>query len=188
MLLASGSLLGYDTPAMGDIENRLWDYALKEFNIMAHAPVLSLVIAALSCLATWKVFQAFHHRHLAIIEAQRDHYKALSEAIGMPHIVDAKQRSAKIENLAMLIGEGKDIRHRYHLQPSWNAEWGSWQVKVEDFLHKEMGPQAITKFSNDVGLPQFVVASGLGVGTAHPWIDRQIENLMDIMGQIDAYL
>ena len=157
---------------------------------MVHAPVLSFVIAALASLATWKVSQAFHHRHLVIVEAHRDHYKALSESVNVPLVkVDAKGRSAKVERLASLIDEGRCIRHRHgKMEPSWNAELEAWQAKVVDFLRKEMGPQAITKFSDDIGLPEFVTLSMFNPESRHPWLDRQIQNLVDIMENMDFYL
>ncbi len=50
-----------------------------------------------------------------------------------------------------------------------------------------MGLQAVTKFSDDTGLPRCIPVSSPYYASVHPWLDRQIENLADIMDRIDVY-
>ena len=100
-----------------------------------------------------------------------------------------KGRSSIVERLASLIDEGRALRHRYgKFEQSWDTERSDWQAKVREFLKKEMGPQALTKFSYDAGVPEFVAVSQFNSQSACPWLDREIQNLVDIMERIDAYL
>ena len=96
-------------------------------------------------------------------------------------------RNSKVKNLASLIGEGRAIRQCCNMTPSWNDEWNAWQAKVEQYLRKEIGPQALTRFHHDTGLPSAVPVSLSYGGEPHPWFDRQIQNLVDIMDRIDVY-
>jgi hypothetical protein len=100
-------------------------------------------------------------------------------------------RSDRVRQLTSLLDEGRVIRQGYAASmsgsafPKWERQHVDWQERVKTFLSAKMGPLALAKFSHDTGLPEYV---NLGMFSApHPWFDRELDNLMEIIERIDYY-
>jgi len=76
--------------------------------VISQAPVIFITGLSLSALVTWKVSQAFYRRHVNVLQANLDHYKALADSSrreGTPPLPESglltqQRRSKLIEALA----------------------------------------------------------------------------------------
>lgn len=83
-----------------------------------------------------------------------------------------------------MISEGQAIRYRH---PFSTVEWAAWIVKVHNFVNKDMAPQAMTKFQHITGIEGDLSISSFSARECRV-LDRQIQNLLDIMEKIEVYL
>lgn len=100
-------------------------------------------------------------------------------------------RSDRIRELTALFEEGRAIRSRYIASmtgsnvPRWEQDRQDWRNRVRNFLVEHTSPLASAKFSHDTGLPDSV---GFAPYDApHPWFDRDLNNLMEIIERVDYY-
>jgi len=98
-------------------------------------------------------------------------------------------KAERVEALAALLTEGQDIRRSLDTSrlgdPAWQKEWQAWRTKVQDFLRDRVGPAGLTVFADSVGLPKTAPVSRFA--NEHPWMDRDLQNLREIMEQVDTY-
>ena len=178
-----------------DLPSKILDYVLKEGNTMIHAPVLSIALIALGCYIGWVAYRMMHKERLQLASERLDYAGRQLEQAGESKLLDDASRKRKIEMLAALIDEGRDVRfstprlglpsYSEEARRAWMKEWNAWTFKVTAELKEKMAPQAVTKFQHDTGLPS---PADKPFAYPYPLLERHIQNLMDIMENIDRYL
>jgi hypothetical protein len=122
----------------------------------------------------------------ALFMAQWDAYKA---------VLAGKTRH--IKTLSALIMEGQEIRYRCpwpitrhdytkEREKHWMEEWNAWAMKVQVCLEKQMTLQALTKFQHTTGIEEIWSVAAIPTSQC-PLFDRQIQNLVDILDNLDSY-
>lgn len=154
---------------------------------MSQAPLGFVACVMIGGLIAWSAAKLLYQRQIETLKESVDHLQRKLE-----HSIKSQpggSQQVKIERLSALIVEGQSIRERFSNADnrSW-GEWSAWAAKTEDFLKKEAGPQALPKFKNMIGVPEYAVVSPFSQESSCPLLDRQIENLTTIMEHPEVYL
>jgi hypothetical protein len=166
----------------------------KEVTVISGAPMIFGFTWLLGLTLIWWILNRYVYR--SRLELKDDLIKSYKEKLGLLPCQESAvshETTRQLESLGKLIEKGQGIRFRYPFQATtevrkpWEKELDDWMNDVERFLKSEMAPKALTKFRHVTGIEECIGVTASPTSMC-PLLDRQIQNLVDIMERIELYL